>query len=31
MKHVTGAFIQPQVLASDHCPVGVEVDDAILG
>lgn len=31
MKFVTGAFIQPKVMGSDHCPVGVEVDPAIFG
>lgn len=31
MPHVTGAFIQPQVMGSDHCPIGVDVDEAILG
>jgi exodeoxyribonuclease-3 len=30
-KHLTGAFIHAQVKGSDHCPVGVDVDDAILG
>lgn len=30
-RHVEGAFIQPHVLGSDHCPVGVEVAPAILG
>jgi len=29
MRHVRGAFIQPNVTGSDHCPVGVEVDPAI--
>ncbi len=31
MEHVRAAAIHPQVLGSDHCPVSVEVDDAILG
>ncbi len=31
MKFVTGAFIHPDVMGSDHCPVGVEVDPAIFG
>ncbi len=31
MKFVRGAFIWPQVQGSDHVPVGVEVDPAILG
>ncbi|MGH0030235.1 MAG: exodeoxyribonuclease III [Myxococcota bacterium] len=31
MRHVTGAFLQPKVMASDHCPAGVEVDPAIFG
>ena len=29
--HVKGAFIQANVTGSDHCPVGVDVDDAITG
>jgi exodeoxyribonuclease-3 len=29
MRHVTGAFLSPKVMGSDHCPVGVEVDPAI--
>jgi exodeoxyribonuclease-3 len=28
-KHVVGAFIQPHVRGSDHCPVGVEVAPSI--
>jgi exodeoxyribonuclease-3 len=31
MKYVTGAFIQPKVTGSDHCPCGVSVDPAIFG
>jgi exodeoxyribonuclease-3 len=31
MEFVRGAFIRPEVTGSDHCPVGVEVDSAILG
>jgi hypothetical protein len=31
MKFVRGAFIHPDVLGSDHVPVGVEVDPAIFG
>jgi exodeoxyribonuclease-3 len=31
MRFVTGAFIQPNVKGSDHCPVGVDVDPAIFG
>jgi exodeoxyribonuclease-3 len=31
MRFVRGAFIHPKVRGSDHCPVGVEVDPAILG
>ena len=31
MRFVRGAFIQKQVLGSDHCPVGVEVDSRIFG
>lgn len=30
MKFVRGAFIQPDVMGSDHCPLGVDVDRAIL-
>jgi len=29
MRFVRGAFIQPHVLGSDHCPIGVDVDPAI--
>lgn len=29
MQFVCKAFLQPQVLGSDHCPVGVEVDSKI--
>jgi exodeoxyribonuclease-3 len=28
-RHLRGAFIHPHVVGSDHCPVGVDVDDAI--
>ncbi len=31
MRYVSDAFILPQVMGSDHCPVGVELDSAILG
>ncbi|MBK7951908.1 MAG: exodeoxyribonuclease III [Deltaproteobacteria bacterium] len=31
MEHVRHAFIHPQVMGSDHCPIGVEVDPAIFG
>jgi len=31
MRFVSSAFHQPEVLASDHCPVGVELDRAVLG
>jgi exodeoxyribonuclease-3 len=31
MPHLRGAFIQRHVMGSDHCPVGVDVDDAIVG
>ena len=31
MKHLRGAFIQPTVTASDHCPVGVDLDDSVVG
>ena len=29
MKFVCNAFIQPEVMGSDHCPLGVDVDPAI--
>ena len=31
MKFVRAAFIQPDVMGSDHCPVGVDVDRGIFG
>lgn len=31
MEHVRGAAIHPDVMGSDHCPVSVDVDPAILG
>jgi exodeoxyribonuclease-3 len=31
MKFVTGGFVQPQVVGSDHCPVGVQLDPAAFG
>ena len=31
LPFVRGAFHQPQVSGSDHCPVGVDVDPAIFG
>ncbi len=31
MKFVTGAAIHPNVMGSDHCPVSVDVDEAIFG
>jgi exodeoxyribonuclease-3 len=31
MSHVRGAFIQKDVLGSDHAPVGVDVDPALFG
>ncbi len=30
-RHLRGAFIHDHVMGSDHCPVGVDVDDAITG
>jgi exodeoxyribonuclease III len=30
-KHLRKAFLQPDVTGSDHCPAGVELDDAIVG
>lgn len=29
MAHVRHAFIEPHVMGSDHCPIGVELDPAI--
>ncbi len=29
MRYVTRAFIQPEVMGSDHCPVGVDLDRRI--
>ncbi|MCA9650109.1 MAG: exodeoxyribonuclease III [Myxococcales bacterium] len=31
MGFVRGAFIHPEVTGSDHCPVGVSLDPAVLG
>ena len=31
MPFVKNAFIQPHVKGSDHCPVGVDLDDAVTG
>ncbi len=31
MRYVQRGFIQPQVLGSDHCPLGVDLDPKILG
>jgi len=31
MKFVRNAFIRPDVMGSDHCPLGVDVDPAIFG
>ena len=31
LPFVRGAFHQPKVMGSDHCPVGIEVDEAIIG
>ena len=31
MRYVADAFIQPEVMGSDHCPVGVDVDRGIFG
>jgi len=31
MRFVRGAFIQPRVTGSDHCPVGVRLDPRIFG
>ena len=29
MRFVRGAFLQPEVMGSDHCPAGVDVDPEI--
>lgn len=31
MRHVVGAGLHPGVLGSDHCPISVDLDPAILG
>lgn len=31
MRYVRDAFIRPEIMGSDHCPVGVSLDPAILG
>ncbi len=31
LRHVRGAFVQPKVKGSDHCPVGVDVAPSIFG
>lgn len=31
MQHVTNGFILPEVLGSDHCPIGVDVNASIMG
>ncbi|MEM6796331.1 MAG: exodeoxyribonuclease III [Acidobacteriota bacterium] len=31
MEHLRGAEIHPEVLGSDHCPISVELDPAVLG
>jgi exodeoxyribonuclease-3 len=31
MRHVRGAFLQPRVTGSDHCPVGVDLDPGVFG
>jgi exodeoxyribonuclease-3 len=31
MAYVKQAFIEPHVMGSDHCPIGVELDPAIFG
>lgn len=31
MEHITDAFILSDVMGSDHCPIGVELDRAIIG
>ena len=29
MRFVRGSFLQPEVMGSDHCPAGVDVDAEI--
>lgn len=31
LPHLRDAFILPEVMGSDHCPIGVDLDPAILG
>ena len=31
MRYLRGAFLQPQVAGSDHCPVGVDLDPGVFG
>jgi exodeoxyribonuclease-3 len=31
MKFVRGAFIEPDVMGSDHCPIGIDMDPAVFG
>lgn len=31
MEFVRGAFIHPEVMGSDHCPIGVDLDPGIFG
>lgn len=31
MRHIRHAFIRPEIRGSDHCPVGVDLDPAVLG
>ncbi len=31
MKFVRGAFIDKEVMGSDHCPIGVDLDPKVLG
>jgi exodeoxyribonuclease-3 len=31
MRFLRGAFIQPKVTGSDHCPVGVDLDPGVFG
>lgn len=30
-RHIRAAFIQREVVGSDHCPVGVDIDDEVVG
>jgi exodeoxyribonuclease-3 len=31
LPHLRGAFLEPKVTGSDHCPAGVDLDEAVFG